>query len=56
MKESIPISSSIITTSNIASNNEDDDNEDIQMDKQPSINDVIAVKNHECKFTGKYSS
>ena len=56
MTESIPIPSSIITTSNIASNDEDDDNEDIQMDQRPSVNDVIVVKSNECKSTGKYSS
>ncbi|CAF4101235.1 unnamed protein product [Rotaria magnacalcarata] len=47
MSAPTPASSSIITTANIASTNEDDDNENIQVDKWPSVNDVVAVKSNE---------
>ncbi|CAF2263302.1 unnamed protein product [Rotaria magnacalcarata] len=50
MSAPTPASSSIITTANIASTNEDDDNENIQVDKWPSVNDVVAVKSNESIF------
>jgi hypothetical protein len=51
-KQSTLLSSFNTTSKNIYHDNDDEDNnDDVQINKQITINDVVAIRNNECKLT-----